>query len=51
MPAKADVTLVDEYKPLFYGFDGFRVGLKPSDHALGKVVPTLPVASEAKKKK
>ena len=40
VPAKADVTQVDEYKPTMYGFDGFRQGiLKPTDHALGKVLP------------
>ena len=49
VPAAADVTYVDEYKPLFYGFDGYRVGLKPSDHEIGKVVPTLPLANEKKK--
>ena len=39
VPAKADVRLVDPYKPLMYGFRGYRVGLKPSDYALGKTVP------------
>ena len=28
VPAKADVTYVDEYVPSFYGFDGFRKGLR-----------------------
>ena len=37
---KANVDYVDPYKPLFYGFNTFRKGLKPSDHALGKVLPT-----------
>jgi len=31
VPQRADVTYVDEYKPSFYGFDGFRKGLHPSD--------------------
>ena len=39
VPAKADVRLVDPYQPLMYGFRGYRVGLKPSDYALGKTVP------------
>jgi hypothetical protein len=32
----ADVTYVDEYKPTFYGFDGFRKGVRPSDLAIRK---------------
>jgi len=43
VPAKADVTYVDEYKPSFYGFDGFRKGLRASDFALGKKVPGEPL--------
>ena len=43
VPQKADVTYVDEYKPSFYGFDGFRKGLHPSDFALGKKVPGEPL--------
>jgi azurin/glucose/arabinose dehydrogenase len=39
VPAKADVRLVDPYKPLMYGFKEHRIGLKPSDYALGKTVP------------
>jgi len=39
VPAKADVSYVDDYKPTMYGFKGHRKGLKPSDHALGKVLP------------
>ena len=35
-------------RALFYGFNGFRKGLKVSDLALGKVVPELPLASEKK---
>jgi hypothetical protein len=39
VPNKADVAYVDEYVPSFYGFDGFRKGLRPSDFELGKKVP------------
>jgi hypothetical protein len=30
IPAQADVTIVGEYKPTFYGFEGFIKGVKPS---------------------
>ena len=40
VPKKANVDYIDPYKPLFYGFNSFRRGIKPSDHALGKVLPT-----------
>jgi hypothetical protein len=43
VPRRADVTYVDEYKPSFYGFDGFRKGLRPSDFELGKRVPGEPL--------
>jgi hypothetical protein len=43
VPAKADVAFVDEYVPSFYGFDGFRKGLRPSDFELGKKVPGQPL--------
>lgn len=43
VPAKADVTYVDEYHPSFYGFDGFRKGLHPSDFELGRKVPGEPL--------
>ncbi len=33
VPAKADVTLVGEFKPTFYGFGTFIKGVKPSDLA------------------
>jgi hypothetical protein len=39
VPAQADVTYVDDFKPTMYGFKGARKGLKPSDHAIGKVLP------------
>ncbi len=49
VPAKSNVDFVDEYKPLMYGFNGFRAGLKVSDLELGKAMPKLPLASEKKK--
>jgi len=39
VPARADVSFVDEYLPSFYGFDAFRKGLRPSDFELGKRAP------------
>jgi len=47
VPAKADVTYVDEYVPSFYGFDGFRKGLRASDFELGKKVPGTPLPRPA----
>jgi hypothetical protein len=44
VPPMADVTYVDEYRPSFYGFDGFRKGLHASDFELGKKVPGEPLA-------
>lgn len=38
VPSKADVRLVDPYAPTPYGFNGYRVGLIPADHALGKTL-------------
>ncbi len=34
VPAKANVDLVGEYKPIAYGFKGFKTGVKPADHEL-----------------
>jgi glucose/arabinose dehydrogenase/lysophospholipase L1-like esterase len=39
VPAKAEVTAFDSYAPRMYGFDGYRTGITPADHALGKVLP------------
>jgi hypothetical protein len=47
VPAKANVTYVDEYVPSFYGFDGFRKGLRASDFELGKRVPGVPLPKPA----
>ncbi len=48
VPVRADVRYVDAYSPSMYGFKGFRRGLRPADHALGKVLPAgllAPVAA------
>jgi len=34
IPAKADVSIVGNYDPPMYGFDGFRKDIKPSSHNL-----------------
>jgi hypothetical protein len=47
VPANADVRYVDEYVPSFYGFDGFRKGLRASDFELGKKVPGEPLPKPA----
>jgi hypothetical protein len=44
VPARADVRYVDPYDPSFYGFDGFRQGLRVADFALGATVPGTPLA-------
>jgi hypothetical protein len=36
VPARADVTCVDPYEPTMYGFGGYRRGMRPADHALGR---------------
>jgi hypothetical protein len=55
VPSDADVRYVDPYQPRMYGFQGYRLGLKPSDYALGKTVPEgaprPPVAPKAPKRK
>lgn len=52
VPAKANVDYVDAYQPFFYGFNGYRRGLKASDHALGNVLPAgLPAPAPEPKKK
>jgi hypothetical protein len=43
VPAAAAVAYVDEYRPSFYGFDGFRKGLHASDFELGRKVPGEPL--------
>lgn len=36
VPAKADASVVGEFRPLMYGFNDFRKGVRPSDHAMNK---------------
>jgi type 1 glutamine amidotransferase len=43
VPERADVRYVDPYEPSFYGFEGFRRGLRASDFELGKTVPGEPL--------
>jgi hypothetical protein len=43
VPPRADVSYVDPYRPSFYGFDGFRKGLRVRDFALGAAVPGEPL--------
>ena len=38
IPAQTDVRFVDPYAPAPYAFKGYRRGLTPDDHALGKVL-------------
>ncbi len=47
VPARADVTYFDEYRPSFYGFDGFRKGLRAADFELGRKVPGEPLPRPA----
>lgn len=52
IPAKTEVRFVDPYEPTPYAFKGFRRGLTPADHALGKTLPAgLPVPAKAAPKK
>jgi hypothetical protein len=52
IPTKADVTLVDPYDPTAYAFKGYRRGIRPEDHALGKTLragtPRPPAPAAAK---
>jgi len=48
IPEKADVTYVDEFKPTMYGFKGYRRGLRPADHEIGKVLSPGETASNTK---
>ncbi len=49
VPAKAAVDFVDEYKPGFYGFKGYRKGMKVTDLGLGKALPGEPNPAPAPK--
>jgi hypothetical protein len=48
VPPLTDVRYVDEYQPSFYGFDGFRKGLRATDFELGKRVPGEPLPRPVK---
>ena len=50
VPAKAGVAYVDPFEPTMYGFKGYRRGLRPADHALGKVLPAGQPAAPPEKK-
>lgn len=53
IPAKTDVRYVDDFAPAPYAFKGYRRGLTPDDHALGKILrpgtPPPPPAAPGKK--
>ena len=51
IPAQTDVRFVDPYEPTPYAFKGYRRGITPDDHALGKTLRAgAPIpASENKK--
>ena len=34
IPTRANVDIVGEYKPTFFGFDGHKTGVKPADHKM-----------------
>jgi hypothetical protein len=38
IPARTDVRFVDPYEPAAYAFKGYRRGITPDDHALGKTL-------------
>jgi hypothetical protein len=42
VPAKANVDYVDPYKPTAYAFKGYRRGIVPADHAIGKELKAGP---------
>ena len=42
VPSAADVSYVDPFYPLPYGFNKFRQGITPEDHALGRSLPQIP---------
>ncbi|MBI5689906.1 MAG: hypothetical protein HZC55_07375 [Verrucomicrobia bacterium] len=51
IPAQTDVRYVDPYEPSPYAFKGYRRGLTPADHALGrKLPPGAPPPADGKRK-
>jgi hypothetical protein len=54
IPDRTDVQYVDRYAPAPYAFRGYRRGITPADHALGKVLPVgdpVPAAAKSKQKR
>ena len=52
IPPLTDVRFVDPYSPTAYAFKGYRRGITPDDHALGKTLPAgTPIPPPARKKK
>jgi hypothetical protein len=51
IPARSDVRFVDPYSPSPYAFKGYRRGLTPADHALGKTLRAGDPAPPSTKKK
>lgn len=53
IPGKTDVRFVDPYAPSAYAFKGYRRGITPEDHALGKTLragtPAPDATSSSKK--
>jgi len=37
VPARSDVDYVGEFHPTMYGFDGYKKGIKPSDHEIKSI--------------
>ena len=51
IPARTDVRFIDPYSPSPYAFKGYRRGLTPADHALGKTLRAGDPAPASGKKK
>ena len=51
IPAMTDVRFVDPFEPAPYAFKGYRRGITPDDHALGKTLRAGTPVSPAEKKK
>jgi hypothetical protein len=54
IPEKTDVRFVDPFEPAPYSFKGYRRGLVPADHALGKTLragDAVPATDKKAKKK
>jgi type 1 glutamine amidotransferase len=48
VPAHADVSYVDDFKPTMYGFGGYRRGLTPADHGIGRILREAPTQAPKK---